>query len=588
MLISDNFRSDVRVGIPTALAIAFILPVLVNSLTHPSSAADWMILVLQGIGLCIALFAYRWILVRPLYWLAAMLLPVSMFCEIFLNSAVTPGILASVEATNVREAYELIHLHLDFATLTVIYVLLCILGAIKAHRLPNPFTTRRLLIALAVCLVCLPVACGVWFDKDVPGHRLKSAWIAAKYTVLARCFPLDIAYSQYGLIKGRREVRAAEAQRRRFRFDGVSRESHYNGPEVYVVVIGESSRRASWSLFGYGRNTNPLLTSLPAEEAKGLYTFDRVRSNANITILSLPLALTRATPRDTRPLREEKSIVSLAAQAGFETYWISTQEEFGGFADPVTAIAMEAKHVSFIGNRGHRGMFDGMGTGAYDEDLIGPLANILSEDCHGCQEAIFIHTMGSHENYRARVPAGRQSFSRLSLQKGDVLRETQERISAYDDSILYTDYVVGKMIDLLASLKYPAALIYFSDHGERMFCENSPVESFSHGFTVPAADELAIPVLLWAAAAYAREYPSVIEAAARNQHLETSLDAIFDTIADLMRIEFARTDPNYSLLNPAPIPAPRDVLAVDESLRTADAPLANCQSVSNPKISDSH
>jgi glucan phosphoethanolaminetransferase (alkaline phosphatase superfamily) len=394
--------------------------------------------------------------------------------------------------------------------------------------------------------------------------------------LLLQSFPLDMAYSQYVISQGRRTVQDARARRESFVFPGVKRLTTDAGPEVYVVMIGESSRRESWALFGYGRNTNPQLASVAREGE--LFPFDRIRSNSNVTIYSIPLALTGIAPSEHWRASEEKSIVGLANQAGFDTYWISTQEMFGDAANSITSIAQEANHVRFVEASARKGEGFHDFTGAYDEDILKIFGDAVAQKSGNQKKMIFIHTMGSHRDYSSRFPVEHAAFSKARLReaRSDAQSQAQAMVDAYDDSILYTDYVIKKVVDILAGLDYPSALLYFSDHGERMYCNAYPRESFSHGFLVPAKDELDVPALLWLSHSYMRQYPQVADAARANAHVETSLDSVFDTCADLIRVDVTKTRRSESLLANSPAPASFDVLGVDGLVHLQGKPQRVC------------
>ena len=396
-----------------------------------------------------------------------------------------------------------------------------------------------------------------------------------KYILLNESFPLDMAYSEYAIFRGQRALREAVGRRASFAFPEVKRLTSDTGPEVYVLIIGESSRRESWSLFGYGRKTNPQLASLVG---KGLIPFSGIRSNANLTIYSLPLALTGNAPAESRRASEEKSIVGLAKQAGFDTYWISAQEMFGGAAGPVGSIAEEASHVQFLDVSPRKGRGFEIDNGAYDEQVLRPFKEALAQETGNTKKVIVIHTMGSHYEYLSRVPAERRVFNSVGSRGTGTEAKSPagEKLDAYDDSILYTDYVIKNVIDILAGLRYPSAMLYFSDHGERMYCEAYPHESFGHGFLPPSEDELDVPVLLWFSKSYERRYPPLAEAARANAHLKTSLGSVFDTFADLMRVDLRRTRRNQSLLSQSPGPASLDVFGVDGTVLVKGLPQRVC------------
>ena len=52
------------------------------------------------------------------------------------------------------------------------------------------------------------------------------------------------------------------------------------------MVVGETSRACNWSIYGYGRNTNPELLN-----TDGLTAFNRVLTESNTTHKSAPMLL---------------------------------------------------------------------------------------------------------------------------------------------------------------------------------------------------------------------------------------------------------------------------------------------------------
>src|SRR5438132_701686 len=69
---------------------------------------------------------------------------------------------------------------------------------------------------------------------------------------------------------------------------GATRPAPPKQPEIYVLVIGESSRAMDWQLYGYPRKTNPHLSAL-----RHLVVFRNVVTQAAVTRRSVPLVLTR-------------------------------------------------------------------------------------------------------------------------------------------------------------------------------------------------------------------------------------------------------------------------------------------------------
>jgi glucan phosphoethanolaminetransferase (alkaline phosphatase superfamily) len=103
-----------------------------------------------------------------------------------------------------------------------------------------------------------------------------------------------------------------------------------------ILVLGESTSRHHMALYGYPRDTTPNLSAITSE----LAVFDDVISSHSSTVesllpaLTVPLSALEAGARPERPI----SIVQLANAAGFETHWLSNQNEFGVWDSPIRIL----------------------------------------------------------------------------------------------------------------------------------------------------------------------------------------------------------------------------------------------------------
>jgi lipid A ethanolaminephosphotransferase len=71
-----------------------------------------------------------------------------------------------------------------------------------------------------------------------------------------------------------------------------------------------------------------------------------------------------------------------------------------------------------------------------------------------------------------------------------------ELINAYDNTIVYTDYILNKLIEDLSQLKaYNSAMIFVSDHGESLGEKNL----YMHGLPLSIApkEQYEIPFIVW-------------------------------------------------------------------------------------------
>jgi heptose-I-phosphate ethanolaminephosphotransferase len=243
-------------------------------------------------------------------------------------------------------------------------------------------------------------------------------------------------------------------------------------PKTHVVIIGESTSRLHFGLYGYHRNTTPKLSELKEE----LSVFSDVVSGDTYTIGSLVKAMVIHKDR-----KAVGNIIQLMKQAGFKTYWLSNQPPIGMFETLVTKIGLSADESHFINAENYY-----LPT-RFDEDLLPVFANVL--DDKASKKIIFIHLMGAHADYAYRYPKP------FAIFPTDLDNKKQNTINHYDNAIMYTDHVLRSIIDTVKTRQLPSSVLYFSDHGEEVydtidFVGHPPNGAFSFNM-------IEIPFLLW-------------------------------------------------------------------------------------------
>ena len=161
-----------------------------------------------------------------------------------------------------------------------------------------------------------------------------------------------------------------------------------NQPKTYVVIIGESTTKWHMQLYGYDRETNPLLSEISEE----LIIFDNVISSHVHTLRALKKALTLADYKQP-DLKENASVVQLANQSGFKTYWISNQKPVG-YTETLPSLIANASNETFFKTT------DGFGYDIYDGNLLPTVDDVLSNENEN--KIVFVHLMGTHGNYNKR------------------------------------------------------------------------------------------------------------------------------------------------------------------------------------------
>jgi len=157
-------------------------------------------------------------------------------------------------------------------------------------------------------------------------------------------------------------------------------------------------------------------------------------------------------------------------------------------------------------------------------------------DEHEGDILIVLHQMGSHgPAYYKRYPAEFERFTPACRSAELSTCSIEEIVNAYDNSILYTDYFLSKVIDFLKqnSSDYETSMLYVSDHGESL----GETGIYLHGLPFMFAPEaqIKVPVLVWPGNSSDIDYEKTLSL----KDQPNSHDALFDTLLQIFEI---RTD----------------------------------------------
>ena len=277
---------------------------------------------------------------------------------------------------------------------------------------------------------------------------------------------------------------------------------------LFVLVIGESQSASHIQAYGYQKATTPKLVE--RLKAPNHLLFNNVFSSWPQTVQALSYALTNANQYNQVEVSDAYSLIEIARAVGFDTYWLSNQRKYGMYETPITVISSTANHEIWTnGSAKMEGVF-------FDEELVNRLPKVDPNK----NTLIIIHLMGSHQKYEKRVPKEFRQFT-----------GADEVVASYDNSILYTDYVVDEIYN--KAKKNPAfkALVYFSDHGEE------PHVVGGHDPVNVTYQMLKVPLFVYLSDSYRKNHLNLFESLKSNEHKYFSNDLIFDLMVSLMRIE---------------------------------------------------
>ena len=353
------------------------------------------------------------------------------------------------------------------------------------------------------------------------------------YTPTNDLFPIN-AISNFGLAVERLEAsNGYKDASKDFRYDAHCTFTD-DEPETVVLVIGETSRADNWQLYGYHRPTNPVLS-----KTEGLTVFTDYMSQSNTTHKSVPILLSLADAEDYTILYRTKGIMQAFREAGYHTAFISNQQRNHSFID---FLGEQADYCLFL--------HDSLSRNADDIELLKPLRQQIKQN-RGKRTFIVLHTYGSHFSYADRYPKAMRHFT-PDHYDGAKAKYRLQLVNAYDNTIVHTDFLIGKVISTLSSGGGSAAMLFTSDHGEDIFDDQRHL--FLHASPFPSYYQLHVPLIAWTSPTYRIRHAEIAQSLISNSHKQAESNSVFHTLLSLGGVATQYRNDSLSLASPAYTP----------------------------------
>jgi glucan phosphoethanolaminetransferase (alkaline phosphatase superfamily) len=380
-----------------------------------------------------------------------------------------------------------------------------------------PSIALSLGVALIVFTVLSWALCSKWLRaKTVKPLRLNTIIL---YGVMASCgwaylmtgsgwnkqqmYPINVVHGGYQFIH---EVQYARNRYARLHYTYAGPDASQGPPALTVVmVIGESARAASWSLYGYERPTNPQVADCLGKSGGHGVVFLDALAAGRLTMNAAPSMLSPTLAKDFHDYCSKPSVIRVFRAAGYRTAVISSQIRTSEFWDgPVNLMLNDAASVE-----------------KFDQDDLLPdaLDRWLGHDPQPRQLAV-VHLAGSHYIYSDRYP---ESFK--------LFHGGNEMVDTYDNSIAFTDHVLADIITRINAMPAPAVMFYSSDHGENLndFADGN----IQHSCRMFTRYEIEVPMLFYANQAFAAAYPQQMAAILACENRPVCHDNISQTMLGL-------------------------------------------------------
>jgi lipid A ethanolaminephosphotransferase len=368
----------------------------------------------------------------------------------------------------------------------------------------------KLALVVALALVLVAVLSGRQIASTLRNHR-ELGHLANPLAVLSA----SMSYAHH--LRGTVNVVAAPLGRDARRAGGIATGGK---PVVFVLVLGESARAASFSLGGYARDTNPELAKLPIDY------FHNVRSCGTDTAVSVPCMFSNLGRSDYRESKAAASenVLDILSHAGYRVTWYDNNTGSKGVAKRLDERdEYDSQDPRFCGK-----------AGCFDELLVDNLRGELGAKAD--DRVVVLHTKGSHgPAYYQRYPDAFARFQPACTTNELQLCSREQIINAYDNTILYTDHVVaGAIRALQADDRVDSALLYIADHGE----STGEGGLYLHGapYLIAPESQTHIPMLLWLSDGFRARRGLDAACIAARRDAELSQDNLFDTLLGLLGV----------------------------------------------------
>lgn len=282
--------------------------------------------------------------------------------------------------------------------------------------------------------------------------------------------------------------------------------------DVCILVIGESARRANFSLYGYPRPTNPLLST------------DSVAALNAVADATYTTAGVKAILSHKSSGKLYEILPNYLSRTGVDVTWRTSN-----WGEPPVHIK---KYLTVDSIRKSYPDEDAN----YDGILLAGLPEAIRAAGKG-KQLIIIHTSTSHgPTYYQKYPKEYEVFTPVCKTVEMSKANHDELINAYDNTILYTDRLLHEIIAMLKNMPDKrGALFFISDHGESLGENNL----YMHGvpMTIAPKEQIEIPFIVWTSDKTLKIDPS----------LEATQYHVFHSVLDFLGIESPVYNPDFDI-----------------------------------------
>jgi lipid A ethanolaminephosphotransferase len=303
---------------------------------------------------------------------------------------------------------------------------------------------------------------------------------------------------------------------------------------LLILVVGETARSGNFGINGYARDTTPSLKAVHADADKTgqLVSFSNAWSCGTSTATALPCMfshLGKSAYEDNQINYE--NLIDVLERSGLAVIWLENQSGCKGVCDRIYSDSTKNMLSPELCNSGE----------CFDEIMLKRLTerfNQIPPKKLGNGVVVVMHQMGSHgPAYFKRSPEASKKFKSECATNNLQDCTRAEVINAYDNSIVYTDHFLGKVISYLKEVAPHTytAMMYVADHGESLGENNI----YLHGLPYAIAPDVQkhIPWINWVSNDLMRSRKIDAACLAQQKDKKISHDNYFHSVLGLMDIQ---------------------------------------------------
>lgn len=301
--------------------------------------------------------------------------------------------------------------------------------------------------------------------------------------------------------------------------------------KLMVLVVGEAVRWDHFGLNGYARDTTPLL------KKEDIVNFAQFTSCGTETAVSVPCMFSpfgREHYEKEQALHTE-NVLDVLKRAGVNILWRENNSDSKGVAKRVQFEDYQTSDKNTMCDDGE----------CRDEGMLVGLQEYIDAHPKG-DIVIVLHQMGNHgPAYYKRYPKEYEKYTPVCKTNQLEQCSKDEITNAYDNSILYTDMFLSKVIGLLKGNdeKFATGMFYLSDHGESL----GEKGLYLHGFPYSIAPEAQkhVPAVMWFGKQFNVNKAKIAASAKEPQ----SQDSLFHTLLGSVDVNTSVYNPELDLLH---------------------------------------